>query len=85
MSDCKKLLNHISRLEGQLRRLRAEIETESGCEHVIPLALSAAKSFDSLRASMVEQFVRDQFAAKKTASPKLQRDFELMLRLIRAS
>jgi DNA-binding FrmR family transcriptional regulator len=55
--DCKAAIDHISRLQGQLETLKRKIESESPCEEIVPLALSAAKSFDGLRAKIVRGFV----------------------------
>ncbi|MCB9809610.1 metal-sensing transcriptional repressor [Candidatus Peribacteria bacterium] len=78
--DCKQLTTHIARLEGQLRALRTQIETEQSCTHIVPLALAAAKSFDSLRAKMLEHYVSTQLCLPESHQEQLQQ----MLKLAKA-
>ena len=83
MNDCKKIIDHISRLEGQLRSLRNQLEKEKSCEKLVPLALSATKSFDSLRAKMLENFVQNQLL-ESDPSVKKWENFQQLLKLIKA-
>lgn len=54
--SCKATLNHISRIEGQLRTLRSYVEQGRRCEDVALLSTSIAKSFDTLRVRTLRNF-----------------------------
>ena len=82
--ECKKLVTHISRLEGQLRSLKEKIENDQSCENIVPLALSATKSFDSLRAKMLEHFVKNQLLTDSNVDVKSWEHFQELLKLVKA-
>lgn len=82
--ECKTLVTHISRLEGQLRSLKEKIEHDQCCENIVPLALSATKSFDSLRAKMLEHFVKNQLLKDSDTSIKSWEQFQELLKLVKA-
>lgn len=82
--DCKKLLDHISRLQGQLTRLQKDIESGDSCENVIRLALSSSKSFDTLRAKIVEGYIESLLLESKRPSPKTLQQLTTVYSLIKA-
>ncbi len=84
MKPCQKITAHIARLEGQLRTLKEQLNTEGSCENIVPLALSAVKSFDSLKSSMVEHFVKNQLVCEREIAPEKLKKFEELLKLIKA-
>ena len=82
-STCAPLIAHINRLEGQLRTLKNNIEANAECSTIVQLALSASKSFDSLRAKLVEEYVKEHFIKNVTLSKSDWDDFSTMLKLIK--
>lgn len=82
--NCTDILNHISRLEGQLRRLKADIEHEKSCETVVQLSLSAAKSFDSLRAKIIAAYIQEHFIEGNNVSSTAMQELESLYTLIKA-
>ena len=81
---CKSVLDHISRLEGQLARLKRDIEKNECAETVTRLALSATRSFDTLRAKIVEGYIETRLLKNKSTSPKILKDLDSLYKLIRA-
>lgn len=59
MSDKRKqIIDHISRLEGQLASVKAEVaKTEPDCAKASQTLVSAARSFAGLREQFVESFL----------------------------
>ena len=54
----KKLVDHISRLEGQLARVKTELLGENpDCGKASDTLLSASRSFAGLRLSFIESFL----------------------------
>lgn len=84
MNSCDPIVSHISRLEGQLRTLKTQLEAEQNCEKIVPLALSTLKSFDSLRAKMVEHFVLNQLLEGNEPSLEKWEKFQQLLKIIKA-
>jgi len=53
-----KLINHISRLEGQLSRVKKELQTGApDCVQASDTLLSASRSFAGLRMAFIEAFL----------------------------
>lgn len=82
--QCKEVVNHISRLEGQLRRLKNDIESNQSCEKIVQLSLSSAKSFDSLRAKIITAYIEQNVLPDASASVDLQKDLQKLYSLIKA-
>ena len=58
LKKCKtQTLNHIHRIQGQLRKLEEIVNNESDCTQIAHLTTSVAKSFDSLRAKTLEGYI----------------------------
>lgn len=84
MKTCKELVPHISRLEGQLASLKRKIEAEESCSDIVRLALSASKSFDSLKSKLVEGYVKLELLNGKDIKSSQSGDFNELLKLIKA-
>lgn len=82
MKSCKNIKNHINRLEGQLRALSHTLESESSCEALVHLTLSASKSFDSLKAKIFEAYLNENILKRK--SPRLSAEVATLTRLIKS-
>jgi DNA-binding FrmR family transcriptional regulator len=63
MSDTKKkIIDHISRLEGQLASVKTELQKESvDCNKASTTLLSASRSFAGLRQKFTEAFLMKHF------------------------
>jgi DNA-binding FrmR family transcriptional regulator len=83
-THCQPLISHISRLQGQLEKLKSELESNASCDKITHLALSASKSFDSLRASILEQFVQDHLLSGKSPDIEEWKHFQQLLKLVKA-
>ena len=69
--NCKKILNHLSRIQGQIDSLKRAVETGNSCEDVALLTSSILRSFDSARASIVETYIlEDILGGKKVSADK---------------
>lgn len=62
--ECKRLISHINRIQGQLNTLKTYLEDEQDCNKVVDLSLSVDKSFDTFKANLFESFVEREFMAK---------------------
>lgn len=80
---CKALTDHINRLQGQLNKLKEEIVAEAGCEKIAHLGLSAAKSFDSLRAKIVEGYIQSELIGETSLPQKKQQGLDHILKLVK--
>lgn len=71
--DHKETLNHINRIQGQLKTLRKYVEENRSCEEISSLATSVAKSFDTLRARTLRGFIKyDLLDGKEVSDGKLE-------------
>ncbi len=79
----KKIVDHISRLEGQLASVKAELlKDEPNCEKASQTLQSAARSFAGLREQFVESFLLTHFVdVRKITNEKL---FTQLLALIKS-
>ncbi len=79
----KKVIDHISRLEGQLASVKAELQkNEPNCEKASQTLQSAARSFAGLREQFVESFLLTHFIEEKKI--KNQKLFTQLLALIKS-
>lgn len=78
--DCKKLISHINRIQGQMNALKKYLDEDEDCRKVVDLSLSIGKSFDSFKASLFESFVRREFVAQGKLE---EEDLEYMENLLR--
>jgi len=69
MNTREQMVHHISRIEGQLASVKAELAKERpDCEKASKTLLSASRSFAGLREQFVESFLRTHFVDEKRAS-----------------
>lgn len=74
--DCKKVIAHVSRLQGQLETLKNYLDSGKSCDEVVHIMLSATKSFDSLKAKVVESYLHVELCKSDKACVK---DIEQLL------
>jgi len=78
----KKIINHISRLEGQLASVKKQLlEKEPDCAVASKTLLSASRSFAGLRENFVEAFLRRHFVSVRSEKDKAT--FNELLTLIK--
>lgn len=65
---CTKLINHLSRIQGQIDGLKRAIEEEKDCDKVANLTSSILRSFDSARASIIEGYILEEVLGGKPIS-----------------
>ncbi len=81
MNNYKKLVDHISRLEGQLSAVKNELAQSSpDCDKASKTLLSASRSFATLREQFVSCFL-DSYCGPVTS--KKQKALTSLLTLIR--
>jgi len=74
----KNIVNHISRLEGQLASVKKEMQkSEPDCVKASKTLLSASRSFAGLRENFVESFLLKYFVTTKNV-----RDREIFNQLL---
>lgn len=78
---CKESLNHINRIEGQLKTLKTYISEEQGCEKIAMLTTSIAKSFDSLRTKTLKNFILNEVVRGQKLSKKELEKINQILKL----
>ena len=62
--DCKRLISHINRIQGQLNTLKDYLSDVEDCNKVVDLSLSVDKSFDTFKANLFESFIEREFISK---------------------
>ncbi|MCA9360736.1 metal-sensing transcriptional repressor [Candidatus Nomurabacteria bacterium] len=81
--DRKQIVNHISRLEGQLSSVKAELMLEKpDCEKASKTLQSASRSFAGLREQFVETFLTTHFIDKSKIKDRTM--FESLIALIKS-
>ncbi len=80
MNKCINVVAHINRLEGQLRALSTKLEAGSSCDDLVHLTLSASKSFDSLKAKIIEGYLKQNLIKN---SKKVDYELQSLLKLIK--
>ncbi len=68
--ECKNSLDHLSRIEGQIKTLKKYIEDGKRCEDVAVLTTSIAKSFDTLRSRTLKNFFVNEVLSDRKFSKK---------------
>lgn len=68
--DHKRLIHHISRVEGQLRALKTCLEEGTCKSDTVTLISSIDKSFDSLRARVIMNFLKYDLGLEETEKLK---------------
>ena len=82
MKSCQNITSHIRRLEGQLGALSRRIESDADCAELVHLFMSTSKSFDSLKAKIIESYLRENVVEK--SSTKLDKDIDSLMKLIKS-
>ncbi len=84
--DCKPLIDHISRLEGQLASIKKELRSEDpDCLKAGTTLRAASRSFTSLKHAFVSCFLQKKFFTKQQASSlKDSPEYDALLNLIRS-
>ncbi len=82
--DCKKVVAHINKLQGQLNAFKKYFEEGRKCGETMHLAVSTVKSFDSLKAKIVQGFVTQELLKGKPLSPADKEILEKLISLIKA-
>lgn len=84
--DCKPLIDHISRLEGQLASIKKELQAESpDCLKTGTTLRAASRSFSSLKHAFVSSFLQKKFFTRQQAnSLQDSPEYNALLDLIRS-
>ncbi|MBP6944637.1 hypothetical protein KBD61_05695 [Patescibacteria group bacterium] len=84
--DCKPLIDHISRLEGQLASIKKELQAESpNCLKAGATLRAASRSFSSLKHAFVSSFLQKKFFTRQQANSLLDSpEYNALLDLIRS-
>lgn len=78
----KQIIDHISRLEGQLAAVKAELQKEVvDCARASTILLSASRSFAGLRQKFTESFLIKHFVPN--VKPQDQELFDKLTALIK--
>jgi len=81
MNTKKRIIDHISRLEGQIASVKAELlKTNADCEKASKTLLSASRSFATLREQFVTCFLTEYFVDARVQKNKA---FGTLLTLIK--
>lgn len=60
--DCKKIVDHISRLEGQLGAVKKELlKNEIDCSRASKVVLAASRSFATLRMNFIKTLLTRKY------------------------
>ena len=62
--QCTKIIRHLNRIQGQIDALKEYMEAKRSCEDVSHLTRSILSSFMSVRASIIEEMLSDEFSQK---------------------
>ncbi len=72
--DCQKIINHLSRIQGQIDSLKRAVEAGNPCDEVAMLTNSILRSFDSARANIVETYILEEIlGGKKVSADKAEK------------
>jgi DNA-binding FrmR family transcriptional regulator len=73
--DCKKLIDHISRLEGQLAAVKKEIlNQQTDCIKASKVILAASRSFATLRMTFIKTFLQKKYLLKASGEDEIKLD-----------
>lgn len=86
ITERKSLIDHISRLEGQLASIKKELRNEApDCVRAGVTLRAASRSFSSLKCAFVACFLGAKFLTEKqAASAKASAEYQALLDLIRS-
>ena len=80
----KAIVNHISRIQGQLETLKKNLQNEEEPYDLATLTTSTIKSFDSLRAKIIENYILSDLAADAEISAHDLERLQTILKIVRA-
>ena len=66
-TNCAKIIKHLNRIQGQIDALKGYLEAKRSCEDVSLLTKSIVTSFNSVRASIIEEMLTGEFIDKMDA------------------
>lgn len=83
--NCRDLVNHINRLQGQLESVKKELMRgeNSQCGKASRTLLSSLRSFEGLRIAFITTFLDGRFLAKRALSSGEKSDLKDLLALIK--
>lgn len=86
--DIKHLIDHMSRLEGQLASIKRELQhTQPNCTKAATTLRAASRSFDSFKRSFVDCFLQNTFPSIRRAtshpSTHAHKAYDILIDLIR--
>ncbi|TSC63620.1 MAG: hypothetical protein Athens041674_27 [Parcubacteria group bacterium Athens0416_74] len=83
--QCKEMINHIGRLQGQLESVKKELMRgdSAECGKASRTLLSSLRSFEGLRTSFITMFLDERFLAKRTLSAGEKIELKDLLALIK--
>ncbi len=82
--NCKPVIDHLKRLQGQLNTFQKYLEEGRDCHDVLHLAISATKSFDSLKAKVVEGFIKEEVLEKKELGAENAELLAALMKLVKS-
>lgn len=82
--NCKPIVDHLSRVEGQLRALRRLIEEGESCDKVAQLVSATSRSFDSLKGKVLQGFFEEKFLPQKALTLKQKKDMEALMKMVKS-
>jgi DNA-binding FrmR family transcriptional regulator len=83
--QCKDLINHIGRLQGQLESVKKELQRgdSAQCGKASRTLLSSLRSFEGLRTAFITMFLDERFLAKRALSSGEKTELKDLLALIK--
>lgn len=74
----KQTLNHLNRIEGQIKVLRTYIQEDRSCQEIAQLTASITQSFMSLKIRTLEGFVLHQLLEGRADKQKQEQLTEIL-------
>lgn len=74
----KQTLNHLNRIEGQIKVLKTYIQEDRPCEEIAQLTASITQSFSALKIRTLEGFVLNQLLEGKASDHKRKQLTEIL-------
>ena len=68
--DCNSNINHLNRIEGQIKKLKEYIEKGEDCKDIALLMRSVSNSFESLKNKTMKNFILNEFDGEITERKK---------------
>lgn len=81
--ECRESLNHLSRIEGQIKSLKKKIESGNDCKNISVLVKSISKSFDSLRNRTLKNFIKNEIFNAQKITKKQEEKIEKIFNLFK--